>query len=182
MISSQRSQNVIVSLVIIVALVSSVFIVNNEQYYSGSYELVGKMQVSLVKTVVSDIDPTNESLYPSISFTLNFRTDASTEGNVRLLFIGAIVWLNDDSLTYTDFRRGVTANADQLLHPGYDVNFTLARTINSDTDRTSILQADSTDTWNWYIRVSYDFITFDEPGSRTSRVLYFNSTGSTTIL
>jgi len=182
MISSQRSQNVIVSFVIIVAVVSSAFLVNNAQYYSGSYELAGRMEVSLLDTVVSDIDPTNESIYPSISFKLNFRTDALTEGNVRLLFIGATVSLNDDSLSYTDFRRGVTVYAEQLLHPGYDVNFTLSRTINSDTDRNSIFQADSIDTWNWYIRVSYDFITFDEPRSRTSRVLYFNSTGSTTIL
>jgi hypothetical protein len=181
MISSQRTQNVIVSFSIILALVSSVFLVNNALYYSGSFELAGRMEVSLVKTVVSDIDPTNESLYPRLSFTLNFRTDALTEGNVRLISISATAWLNDDYLSYTDIGTG-TASADQLLHPGYNVNFTLARTVNSDTDRNTILQADSTDTWNWYIRVSYDFITFDDSHSRTSRILYLNSTGSTTIL
>jgi hypothetical protein len=182
MISSQRTQNVIVSFFIIIALVSSVFLVNNALYYSGSYELAGRMEVSLVKTVVSDIDPTNESLDPRLVFTLNFRTEASREGNVRLIVIGLTAWLNDDSLSYSYFQRGVTASSDQLLHPGYNVNFTLARTIDSDADRNTILQADNTDTWNWYVRVSYDFITFDDSRSRTSRILYLNSTGSIIIL
>lgn len=178
MISSDRGQNVIVSFVIILAVVSSVFLVSNVQYYNGSYSLATGLEVNPVRTVVRDIDPTNESLYPSLSFTFNFRTDASTEGNVRLMFIGATVWLNDDLLSFTQFSRTL----DELLHTEYNKNITLAKTTNSDTDRNTLIQADSIDTWNWDIRLRYNFITFDDSRSLTWRILYYNWTGSTTIL
>ena len=179
MISSERSQNVIVSFVILTALVSSVLLVSNAQFYSGSYVLAGRMEVSIVGSVVSNIDPTNESIYPSISFTFNFRTDSPIEGNVRLKYIDAALLLNEDPLSYTPLSRYLTNNPDQLLHPGYDANFTLSQTTNSEADRASILEAASTDTWNWYIRLRYNFITFDEERSEIWRVLYFNWTGST---
>ena len=178
MISSERTQNGIVSFVIILAIVSSVFLVNNVQYYNGSYSLASRLEVNLVRTVLHDIDATNESLYPSLSFTFNFRTDASTEGNVRLTFIRATVWLNDDLLSLTDFSRSL----GEPLHTGYNKNITLAKTINSETDRNTLLQADSIDTWNWTIRLRYNFITFDDTRSQTWRIIYYNWTGSTTIL
>ena len=180
MISSVRSQNVIVSFVIILTAVSSLFLVNNAQYYSGSFELAARMNVSFLEAVVSDIDPTNESVYPRLSFSLNFRTDATTEGDVRLESMSGTAWLNDDLLSYTDLAWIFTTPADKILHPGYNVNFTLARTTNSEADRDTILQAYDTDIWNWYVRIRYEFITFDT--SSSSRILYFNWTGATTIL
>ncbi len=180
MISSVRSQNVIVSFVIILTAVSSLFLVNNAQYYSGSFELAARLNVSFLEAVVSDIDPTNESIYPRLSFSLNFRTDATTEGDVRLESMSATAWLNDDLLSYTSLVGALNNPADKILHPGYNVNFTLAKTTNSEADRAAILQAYDADIWNWYIRVRYDFITFDT--SVSNRILYFNWTGATTIL
>lgn len=180
MISSERAQNVIISIVIIVAVVSSVLLINNEQYYSGSYILADNMQVSVVQIVVSDIDPTNESLYPRLSFTFNFRTDAPSEGNVRLWTIDTSVTLNDDHLSLTTFDRSLTNDPDQFLHPNYNANFTLAKTINSNTDRATILQADNVSTWNWYLRLRYSIIAFNEGPSM--RTLYFNWTGPTTVI
>ena len=55
MISSERAQNVIVTFVIIAAVVSSVLLVGNGQYYSGSYILAGRMEVALEELVVRDI-------------------------------------------------------------------------------------------------------------------------------
>jgi hypothetical protein len=182
MISSERSQNVIVLFIIILTAVSSLSLVYNAQYYSSSYELAARMNISFIEAAVSDIDPTNESIYPHLSFKLNFRTDATTEGNVRLVSISGTAWLNDDLLSYTDLSGIFTDPANQILHPNYNVNFTLAKTTNSETDRSAILLAYSTDTWNWYIRVRYEFITFGEISSRTRRTLYFNWTGPTTIL
>ncbi len=179
MISSERSQNVIVAFLIISAIVSSVFLVGNIEYYSGSYVLAGRMEVNLVDVIVGNIDQENESVDPYLSLYFNFRTDAPTGGNVRLKALYATVWLNDDLLSYTVLNRDLSNNPNQLLYPGYDSNFTLATTINSDTDRSAILQADIDDTWNWYVRLRYTFITFDEEQSLTWRILYFNSTGIT---
>ncbi|MFW9792888.1 MAG: hypothetical protein ACFFEE_01195 [Candidatus Thorarchaeota archaeon] len=182
MIASERNQNIIVTFVIIIALVSSVFLVNNIQAYSGSYALAGSLEVNPVRTVVRDVDPSNASLFPIISFTFNFYTDAQLEGNVRLNFMDAAVYLNDDHLSLMSFERTLTSDADQILYPGYDRNFTLAQASNADSDRNTILDANNTSTWNWYIRFRYNFIIFDESRSLTWRVLYFNWTGSTTVI
>ena len=180
MISSERTQTAIVSFVIILTMVSSVFLVNNVQYYNGSFTLASRMEVSLVRTVVRDIDPTNDSIYPALSFTLNFRTDSPTAGNVRLNYIDAVIWLNDDYLSFTTLSRYLSG--DQLLTPAFDRNFTLSKTINSETDRTTFLDANSTDSWNWFVRFRYNFITFENSRSITWRTLYYNWTGSTTFL
>lgn len=182
MISSERAQNIIVSFVIITAVVSSVLLIGNANYYSGSYVLAGRLEVSIVGTVVSDLAPANDSIYPVLAFTINFRTDSPTEGNVQLTAIYATVWLNDDLLSYTPLSRDLSNDAKRLLHPAYNSNFTLATRLNSITDRASILQADSSDTWNWYLRLRYEFITFDEPRSLTRIYLSFNWTDSTTII
>ena len=180
MISSERSQNVIVSIVIIAAVLSSVLLVGNAQYYSGSYVLVERMEVSIVQVVVSDIDPSNESIYPHLSFTFNFRTDSPSQGNVRLTSIDASATLNDDLLSLTTFDKSLTNDPDGFLHPGYNTNFTLAKTINAHTDRATILHAYNISTWNWYLRVRYNILLFDE--GQSSRTLYFNWTGPTEVI
>ncbi|MFX1606635.1 MAG: hypothetical protein ACFFDD_12100 [Promethearchaeota archaeon] len=181
MISSERAQNVIVSFVIIAAVVSSVLLISNGQYYSGSYLLAGRMEVSLEELVVSDIDPENASIYPVISMTFNFHTDSPIEGDVRLTYIEAALWLNNDRLSYTVFNGYLNNDATRVLHPGYDRNFTLATRLNSNTDRNSVFDADGNDTWNWYIRFGYSFITFNEARSSVTRTLYFNWTATTII-
>jgi hypothetical protein len=181
MISSERTQNFIVAFVIIATLVSTVFLVSNAQYYSGSYILAGKMEVTLGEVVLGDIDQGNESIYPYLSFIFNFRTDSPVEGDVRLTYIGASISLNDDPLSLTVLDRYLNNDEVRVLHPGYDRNITVGRTINSNTDRTTILDADNTDTWNWNIRLSYSFITFGNADSQVFRTLYFEWTGSTII-
>ncbi len=180
MIASERSQNVIVTLVIIVALVSSVFLVSNAQYYGGSYILAEKMEVDLLETKVSKIDHENESIYPSISFTFNFHIDARLTGNVRMKFLGLVVSLNNEALTYTTFTRIIPDELEQL-YPDYDRNFTLAKTTYTTQDRNIILQADNASSWNWFLTLRYYYITFDIRESITWRFIDFN-TSTTTFL
>lgn len=178
MIASERSQNIIVAFTIIVAIVSSVFLVSNAQYFGGSYALAGNMEVTVAKTVVSNLDPGNESVYPRIAFTFNLKTSAGTEGNVRLMFIGAQVHLNDDLLTYTPFSLTLPSNL-QPLYPHYDRNFTLARSTDTSWDRDTVNLAYNTSTWNWAIVFRYYFITFDVQETITWNYLFFNWTGQT---
>ena len=182
MISSERSQNGIVAFVIIASIVCSLFFASNMQYYNGSFALASMMDVTLESTVIQDLDPTNESIYPRLTFTLNFRTSSPIEGNVRLLYLEAVIYLNDDYLSLTTISRYFSSDEDQRLTPGYDKNHALSRVVDSDTDRAAIIDADSTGTWQWYVRFRYNFITFDNPLSQTWRTLYYNWTGSTTVL
>ncbi|MHA1951682.1 MAG: hypothetical protein ACW99G_20530 [Candidatus Thorarchaeota archaeon] len=154
--------------------------VSNAQYYTGSYALAGRLEVDLVSTTVSNIDPSNSSIFPAIRFDFNLHTDAATEGNVRLGFLGANVFLNGDQLSYTPFSYVVPYNR-QPLYPLYDEIFTLGSTTLS-SDRDTVLLANSTGQWHWYLTFRYYFTTFDVDGSITWRYLVFNYTGSTTIL
>ncbi|MGQ4911146.1 MAG: hypothetical protein ACP6KW_03170 [Candidatus Thorarchaeota archaeon] len=164
MISSERTQNTIVAVMIIIALTSSVFLVSNAAYYTGSYSLAGGMQVTLVDITASNIDPANASVFPRLAFTFNLKTTSTMDGNVRITFMGAAVTLNDDILSYMPFARTVPLD-EQPVHPGYDVNVTLSRTSSTEEDRATIIDAFQTDYWNWTIVFRYSFITFDEAGS-----------------
>jgi hypothetical protein len=182
MISSNRAQNGIVAFVIILSVVSSVVLANNMQYYNGSFTLASRMEVTLVSTVIRDFDPTNDSINPRLAFTFNFRTNSPTEGNVRLVYADAVLWLNSDYLSLSTISRYFTSDDDQLLTTTYNKNHTLSRVIDAESDRTTIIDANSTGSWNWFVRFRYNFITFDNDQSQTWRTIYYNWTGSTTIL
>lgn len=179
MISSERSQNIIVAITIIAAVVSSGFLVSNSNYYTGSYELVGRMSVDIVKTQVSNIDPANETIFPRIVLTVNLRTTSATEGSVRVNFLGGEVTLNGDLLSYTVFSRRIPMDS-QALYPDYEKNFTLIGLADAD-DRDAVFDAFQTDTWHWYVTLRYSFYIFDEYGSISFRFLTYNYTGAVVV-
>ncbi len=178
MIASERTQNVIVVSVIMVAVVSSMFLVSNASYYGGSYSLAAGLDVSLLEVRVSSIDHTNESINPSIRLTFNLATSSQTEGNVRIIFTGATVWLNEDLLSYTSFSY-IPPIAQQNLYPDFNDDYIMSNTATSVSDKQAILDADTSDNWNWEIEFRYAFIVFDELGTRTSRRISFNTTMTT---
>ncbi len=182
MISSERSQNIIIAITLIAAVVSSGFLVSNSNYYTGSYELVGRMSVDIVRTQVSNIDPTNESVSPRIILIVNLRTTSATEGNVRVNFLGAEVTLNDDLLSYTPFAKIIPMD-QQSLYPEYNMNFTMRGIADDEThtDRNAVIDAYQTDTWHWYVTLRYSFYIFDEYGSISFRFHTFNYTGAVVV-
>ena len=180
MIASERSQNVIITVTLIAAVISSVFLVNNAVYFGGSYALAGGLEVTIAETVVSGVDPGNESINPHLSFIFNFRSDADVEGNVRIMFMGAQITLNADLLSYTQFAITLPEHL-QPLSPNNDRNFTLAKSTGGTTDRDTVNEAYTTDTWHWEIVFRYRFITFDEPNTITWRYIQFDYTGQTTV-
>ncbi len=175
MIASERSQNIIVTVTILAALISSAYLVGNVQYYSASYSLVGQMEVSLAEIRISDIDPTNESLFPRIYIIFNLKSDAVSEGSVRIEFIGAEVYLNDDLLSYTPFYYEVPYT-EQPMYPNYDRNFTLGRTTVSD-DRDTVIDANETGIWNWSITYRMRFTSFNQRDSAARRYIQFDYIG-----
>ncbi|MHA1614371.1 MAG: hypothetical protein ACTSYJ_05960 [Candidatus Thorarchaeota archaeon] len=179
MIASERTQNIIVVSVIIIALVSSGFLVSNAAYYGGSYSLAGRLDVTLLEVRVSGIDHTNESVNPGLRLTFNLATDSLTEGNVRITFMGAEVTLNNDSLSYTTFSYTPPV-VDQYLYPEFNRNYTMHNSATY-SDRQAILDADSEDMWNWDIEFRYSFIVFDERGTITFRWFFFETTITTIV-
>ncbi len=179
MIASERTQNIIVVSVIIIAVVSSGFLVSNAAFYGGSYSLAGRLDVSLLEVRVSGIDHTNESINPGLRLTFNLATDSLAEGNVRITHMRAKVTLNNDSLSLTAFTY-VPPIVDQYLYPEFNRNYSLSNSATFN-DRQAILDADTSGIWNWDIEFSYSFIVFDEPGTITFRWFYFETTITTII-
>jgi len=177
MIASERTQNIIVVSVIMIAVVSSGFLVSNAAYYGGSYALAGGLDVTLIELRVSEIDHTNESINPVLRLTFNLATDSHTEGNVRITFMGAEITLNNDSLSYTTFSY-TPQIVDQYLYPEFNRNYTMRNSATS-ADRQAILDADTSGIWNWDIEFRYSFIVFDERGTITWRWFYFETTATT---
>ena len=179
MIASERSQNIIVVTTIIIALISVGMLASNSQYYGGTYALAGRLNVTLVGIQVSDIDYTNETIDPVIRISFNFYTDAEIEGSVRLRFIRSDLTLNNDSLSLEAYAYTLH-DEEQVLYPGYNKTFTLSSVIIG-SDKTTVLEASNSSTWNWDISCDYYFIVFDERGTITWRYLDFQTT-ETTIL
>ena len=179
MIASERSQNIIVVSVIMITIVSSMFLAGNAAYYGGSYSLAGKLTVSLLEIEVSNIDQTNETINPGIRLTFNIATTSLSEGNVKLTFMGATVWLNDDLLSLTSFAR-IPPVDEQNLYPEFDTNYTMSNTATFE-DRQAILDAETSGLWFWDITFRYSFIVFDERGTLTWRWFDFNTTLTTLV-
>lgn len=176
MIASERTQNIIVVVVIMTAIVSSGFLVSNAQYYGGSYSLAGRMNVSLLDIQVRNIDHENTSVIPSIRLFFQMNTSSQYEGSVRITFIGATVTLNDDLLSYVSFAY-TPPDARQVVTPHYNETFTMTNVAsNTTSDYVTILDADTTGIWNWDIEFRYSFIVFDERGTITWRRVYFETT------
>lgn len=178
MIASERSQNVIVVSVIMIAVVSSMFLAGNAAYYGGSYSLAGNLNVTLLEVKVSNIDHANESINPGLRLTFNLATSSLAEGNVRITFMGAEVTLNNDPLSYTPFSY-IPPVEEQYLFPEFDSNYTMSNT--AIDDKQAILDADTSGLWSWEIEFRYSFIVFDERGTITFRWFNFNTTLTTIV-
>ena len=185
MIASERTQNMIVVTVIIVAIISSGLLVGNATYYGGSYSLAGRLEVQLLEVKVSNVDHENASIYPTISLTFNLHTSSQYEGNVRITFMGASIRLNDDLLSYTPVSY-IPPVPQQYLTPDFDRNYTLSNTADEGSgdlypDRQTIRDADTAGTWFWEIQYRYSFIVFDQPGTIIFRYFDFNTTVTTIV-
>ncbi|RDE15763.1 MAG: hypothetical protein C4K48_02990 [Candidatus Thorarchaeota archaeon] len=173
MIASGRFQNIIIVLTIAVAIISSGFIVTNASYYGGTYVLAERLEVSLAEIHVSNVDPGNSSVNPLISLAFNMRIDVQAVGNVRVTFLGATLWLNNDLLSYTSFSHSPTL-VDQYLHSDYDSNVTMSQSVTD--DRQTVLDAYLSSTWAWNVTLRYSFIVFDVRDTIAWRSLEFYTT------
>jgi len=180
MIASERAQNIIVVSVIIVAVISSMFLGANAAYYGNTYALAERVDVSLLGIRVTNIDHENETIDPGIRLYFNLVTTSMAEGNVKFIFMGATVYLNNDQLSLMSFSHDPTS-AEEYLTPDYNRNVTMGNSAPNDPDRQAILDADTSGTWEWYIVFRYAFIVFDVLGTRTTRWISFNSTSTTFV-
>ncbi len=182
MISSEKTQNIIVATTIIIAVISSVVIVSNGTYYAGTYTLLGELDITFKGLTISHIDPLDNETYPSIQFVFNVATHSAYRGNLRINFMGFTPLLNNDSLSYTQFSV-IPPVADQYLTPTYSHDFIFNETAMDDLgiDRQTILDAYESGTWFWQVEFRYSYFFFDVFGTIDFGYKNFNITETTII-
>ncbi|MFX0108829.1 MAG: hypothetical protein ACFE7R_11125 [Candidatus Hodarchaeota archaeon] len=175
MISSEKTQNAILIVTILVALVSGISLASNAGYYSGSYALAQYIEVDLVEIRVARLDPTNTSMNPGVFFTLNFQTPNETEGNARLQYITLSFLLNAERISLPAFSHSIPY-AEQPLYGGYDMNYTLSASIMDLDEKQILYNALTDDAWIWSVTVDYFYAVFDSD-STTQRTISFSYDG-----
>ena len=182
MISSERTQNIIIASTIIIAVISSVTLVSNGIYYGGTYALLGNLDITFENLTISNIDPLNSSKYPIVVFTFNLATHSPYDGNVRINFMGLSTTLNGDRLSYMAFSL-IPPVADQHLTPTYNHNFVFNDTADDELgiDRQTILDAYNSSTWFWEVEFRYSYYFFDVFSTIDFSYRYFNITEVTIV-
>lgn len=162
MISSERTQNIIVATTIIVAIICSTFLVSNATYYAGTYTLFGNLEVTFENLTISNIDPLDNESYPDLQFHFKVATNSQFPGNVRITFFGFTPSLNYDQLSYTPFSI-ILPESEQYLTPNYSHELLFNKTASDEygIDRQAIWDAYESDTWFWQVEFRFSYIFFD---------------------
>ena len=103
MIDSERTQNLLVLFTIIVSLISVFGLVSSSSYYSGSYQIIRELTIDLENVYVSNVDPGNETINPSLSMHFNILSPQTGSGKATITFLRAQVFLNGKSFQYAEF-------------------------------------------------------------------------------
>lgn len=182
MISSERTQDAIVAITIIATIISSMYLVNNAVYYTGTYTLIGRLNVTFEELIISNLDPLDNESYPHLQFRFNMATESNYEGNVRITYMRFIPSLNDDQLSYTQFWLNLPRN-EQYLTPDFNRALLFDQTAFDELgiDRQAILDAYDSGVWFWQVEFGFSYIFFDDATTIQWSFLDFNITEVTIV-
>ncbi|MGV9168491.1 MAG: hypothetical protein ACOC38_00950 [Promethearchaeia archaeon] len=175
MISSERSQNAIMAITLIIGVLSGVSLAGSSAYYSGSYLMVRYLEVDLLRIKAQNLQPENETVNPSLTLSFNMQVPDVLSGKASVTFLRASVYLNGDSFDYTLFRKRLSMD-DRELFPGYDKNHTIGSTITVDSDKEILYNAYEESNWTFSVVLTIFYHTFDSDASEV-RVVSFSQEG-----
>ncbi len=167
MITSERTQDTIVAIMMILAVLSSFSLVNSATYYGGSEYLLYGMEVTLEEIRITHLDPTNVSIDPIMSLSFRFKAPSPPQGGIRLWDMYATVVLNNDSLSYASFGLYVPAEYRQV-YPGYEHVFVLTSLIDDLPDKYTLYHAYGNNTWSFVIGFRWFYRMFTSPKAPSS--------------
>ncbi|NWF97244.1 MAG: hypothetical protein HXY34_13990 [Candidatus Thorarchaeota archaeon] len=149
----------------------------NASYFSGSYMLVSHLQIDLEGITISNFDPMNMTRDPTIELLFSFSAPQTGSGEATLSSMHAVVYLNDDHLSYPTFRR-IFVGTERIVQSGYQRNFTLGSVVKEDPDKQTLINAAASDNWTFAVQL---YLLYHILGSRseTVRILAFTYEGYT---
>lgn len=157
MIERDKPQNIIIAAMIVIAVISSVYLYSNASYYSGSYVIINELHIDLIDVQVLNYE--NMSLNPALRMVFNVKAPDVATGSATLTYLRAVVYLNNESLSYTEFRLSIPPEKQAII-PGYNENFTIGSTITVDEDKAIIYDAAANDNWIFKIELTYFYHIF----------------------
>ncbi|MFO7835404.1 MAG: hypothetical protein R6V83_02025 [Candidatus Thorarchaeota archaeon] len=175
MISSERSQNAIMAITLIIGVLSGVSLAGSSAYYSGSYLMVRYLEVDLLGIKAQNLQLENETVNPSLTLSFNMQVPDGLSGKASVTFLRASVYLNGESFDYTFFRKRLSME-DRELFPGYDKNHTIGSTITVDSDKEILYNAYEESNWTFSVVLTIFYHTFDSDASEV-RVVSFSQVG-----
>lgn len=175
LISSERSQNVIMVITLAIGILSGVSLAGSSAYYSGSYLMIQYLEVDLLGVRVSNLQPDNETVNPSLSISFNLQVPQTLSGDASVTFLRANVYLNGESFDYASFTKLLRAENRQL-NPGYNKNYTIGSTIDVMSDKDILYAAYDESNWTFSILLTIFYHTFDSDASQV-RVVSFSQVG-----
>lgn len=170
MIESTKSQNIIVLSTIIIGLISGAYLTSSTSYYSGSYAIARYMTVSLEDVQIANLDPSNDSINPSLLMVFNLKAPELTTGQVTLTYLSAVVHLDQDLIMYETFQKYV--QPPEIVTAGYNKNFTLGSTVFELYDKHILYNASLSGNWTFNITFNLNYFIFQN-GMLSRRVLFF---------
>ncbi|MFW9887247.1 MAG: hypothetical protein ACFFER_03645 [Candidatus Thorarchaeota archaeon] len=172
MLEGRRIQDLIIIALISSGLISAALLAGNASYYGNSVALAEFLKVDVVDIRVSNIDPTNYSVNPTIAFVLNFNTPDDIEGEAYLVHIYVLAHLNEQSIIYATFHREFRFE-QEALHAGYDENHSIRSDVLEDRDKDVLYDAYSSANWTWSFTVQYYYSVMSSTSQYRRTIVFF---------
>ncbi len=180
MIASTKSQNAIVILIILTGLVSGTSLISNTSYYTGTYTIARYLAVTLEDVRIADLNPSNESVNPTLVMVFNLKAPYFTNGQMTLTHLSASVYLDGEFIAYTTFQKDVILASERSITAGYDKNFTVGSTISELLDKQILYNASLSGNWTFAVTLTLSYYFFQSQFP-SWRVLLFVYDGYTPI-
>ncbi len=177
MLSNMRPQNAVIAITIILGVTSGIGLVSTTSFYTGSGIIIQHLHFDLEDILIYTLDPTNESVDPSLTLIFNVRAPQVASGEAYMMYLTAKIYVNNKSLAYTSFERSIMG-AERILTSGYDKNITVSNTVTVLPDKMVLYNASSTGEWIFRVRITLFYHLFHSR-SESFRVLVFSHEGYT---
>jgi hypothetical protein len=156
MFEGRRVQDLIIVTLIASGFISAALLAGNASYYGNSVALAEFIEVEIADIRVSNLDPTNYSVNPRISFLLNFKGPEDIDGEAYLTHIRILSHLNEEAIIYATFLREFSFE-QEALHAGYDEIHSVRSDVLDDKDKDVLYSAYNAVNWTWSLTVRYNY-------------------------
>ncbi len=172
MIADTKPQNIIIIITMILGIISGIGLASSAYYYSGSYTMARYLEVSLNDIRVSNLDPTNHSIDPTLSLYFNIYSPPGAPGDVKISYLTAVVYINNDKINYENFRRDIPRDL-RSLYPDYNQTFSVSATLREDADKQLLFDAYDSEEWVISVQLTIFYEVFDQVGTSV-RIIAFS--------